>query len=244
MEKEASSDEIRGTRRREMKYPRGTMSEISTASNPDAPRNRRHRLLRRGVLLEAITIAYNVIEAVVAITVGALSGSIALIGFGMDSIIEVIAASVVGHRLLDEARGASAIDSLRQERRALRVVSVTFFLLSAYIAWEAIRKLGGFEPPEPSTLGIIIAALSVLLMPALGWLKHKTGRELGSKALMADAKETMVCWYLSVTLLAGLVLNATLDWWWADPVAALAMIPLLLHEGREAWEESGESNLD
>jgi divalent metal cation (Fe/Co/Zn/Cd) transporter len=200
----------------------------------------RERLLRRGVLLEALTILYNVIEATVAIAAGLISGSIALVGFGFDSIIEVIAASVVGHRLLAEIRGAGAHDSRRLERRALRVVSVTFFLLSAYIAWEAVRKLGGFEPPEPSMLGIVVAALSVILMPALGWMKHRTGQKLGSKALMADAKETMVCWYLSVTLLVGLGLNAALGWWWADPVAALAMIPLLLHEGREAWEEAGE----
>jgi divalent metal cation (Fe/Co/Zn/Cd) transporter len=200
----------------------------------------REQLLRRGVLLEALTILYNVIEAAVAIAAGLISGSIALVGFGFDSIIEVIAASVVGHRLLAEIRGAAAHDSRRQERRALRVVSVTFFLLSAYIAWEAVRKLGGFEPPEPSLLGIVVAALSVILMPALGWMKHRTGQKLGSKALMADAKETMVCWYLSVTLLVGLGLNAALGWWWADPVAALAMIPLLLHEGREAWEEAGE----
>ena len=122
------------------------------------------------------------------------------------------------------------------------MVAVTFFLLSAYILWDAARKLGGFEPPSPSLIGIIVAALSVLLMPALGWMKHRTGRALGSKALMADAKETMVCWYLSVTLLLGLGLNAALGWWWADPVAALAMIPLLIHEGREAWEEAGESD--
>jgi divalent metal cation (Fe/Co/Zn/Cd) transporter len=226
--------------RHQMKYAGTMVSKTPTTSAPGVPRADRHRLLRHGVWLEAITIAYNLIEAVVAIAAGVISGSIALVGFGLDSIIEVIAATVVGHRLLAEARGGSAAEALRQERRALRVVSVTFFMLSAYIAWEAIRKLGGFEPPEPSMLGIVIAALSVLLMPALGWLKHRTGRALGSKALMADAKETMVCWYLSVTLLAGLALNATLGWWWADPVAALAMIPLLLHEGREAWEESSE----
>jgi divalent metal cation (Fe/Co/Zn/Cd) transporter len=223
-----------------MKYAGKVVSETPTTSAPGVPRADRHRLLRHGVLLEAITIAYNLIEAVVAIAAGVISGSIALVGFGLDSIIEVIAATVVGHRLLAEARGGSAAEALRQERRALRVVSVTFFMLSAYIAWEATRKLGGFEPPEPSMLGIVIAALSVLLMPALGWLKHRTGSALGSKALMADAKETMVCWYLSVTLLLGLGLNAALGWWWADPVAALAMIPLLLHEGREAWEESSE----
>ena len=198
----------------------------------------RRRLLRRGLLLEGLTIVYNIAEAIIAIVAGILAGSVALVGFGFDSIIEVIAATVVGHRLLAEARGGSAREAARQDRRALQVVAVTFILLSAYILWDAARKLGGFEPPAPSLIGIILAALSVLLMPALGWMKHRTGRELGSKALMADAKETMVCWYLSVTLLLGLGLNAALGWWWADPVAALAMIPLLIHEGREAWEDA------
>ncbi|MCZ6832126.1 MAG: cation transporter [Acidobacteria bacterium] len=202
----------------------------------------RRRLLRRGMLLEGLTIGYNIAEAIIAITAGIFAGSVALVGFGFDSIIEVIAATVVGHRLLAETRGGSVQEAARQESRALKVVAVTFFLLSAYILWDAARKLGGFEPPLPSLIGIIIAALSVLLMPALGWMKHRTGRALGSKALMADAKETMVCWYLSVTLLLGLGLNAALGWWWADPVAALAMIPLLIHEGREAWEEAGESD--
>ena len=194
------------------------------------------------MLLEGLTIGYNIAEAIIAITAGIFAGSVALVGFGFDSIIEVIAATVVGHRLLAETRGGSVQEAARQESHALKVVAVTFFLLSAYILWDAARKLGGFEPPSPSLIGIIVAALSVLLMPALGWMKHRTGRALGSKALMADAKETMVCWYLSVTLLLGLGLNAALGWWWADPVAALAMIPLLIHEGREAWEEAGESD--
>jgi len=214
------------------------MPSAPAKSSPAAAARR--RLLRRGMLLEGLTIGYNVAEAIVAITAGILAGSVALVGFGFDSTIEVIAAAVVGHRLLAETRGASVQEAARQERRALKVVAVTFFLLSAYILWDAARKLGGFEAPAPSLIGIIVAALSVLLMPALGWWKHRTGRQLGSKALMADAKETMVCWYLSVTLLLGLGLNAALGWWWADPVAALAMVPVLTHEGREAWDESGE----
>jgi divalent metal cation (Fe/Co/Zn/Cd) transporter len=200
----------------------------------------RRSLLRRGLALEAVTVAYNVVEAVVAIAAGVWAGSIALVGFGLDSVIEVTAAAVVGHRLWTEARGADLAAARRSEARALWVVGLTFFALSAYVVWEAAGKLISAEAPEPSLIGLIVAGLSLLLMPFLGWLKLRTGRALGSGALVADAKETFVCAYLSLALLAGIGLNAWLGWWWADPVAALAMVPLMIHEGREALEEARE----
>jgi cation diffusion facilitator family transporter len=219
------------------------MSE-STVSPTTTLDGRRRSLLRRGFRLEVFTVAYNLVEALVSVAAGWLAGSIALIGFGLDSTIEVTAAVAVGHRLLRELRGDDSEGVNKRERQALLLVGITFFLLSAYIVYEAGGKLLRAERPEPSLLGIIVAALSLLLMPLLGWMKHRTGAALGSKALMADAKETFVCSYLSLTLLAGLVLNAWFGWWWADPVAALVMVPFLLHEGWEAVEESREEDED
>jgi divalent metal cation (Fe/Co/Zn/Cd) transporter len=207
---------------------------------PDAPASPAHnadgrrRLLRRGVRLEAFTVIYNVLEALVSVVAGWLAGSIALVGFGLDSVIEVVAGATVGHRLLEELRGGSEAMSRLAERRALKVVGVTFLLLGGYILHEATSKLWHQEPTAVSTVGLVVALLSVLLMPALGWAKLRTGRLLGSPALVADAKETFLCSYLSLALLLGLGLNAGLGWWWADPVAALAMLPLIIHEGIEA----------
>ncbi len=201
----------------------------------------RLRLLRRGLRLEIFTVTYNILEAVVAITAGWLAGSIALVGFGLDSVIEVVAAATVGHRLLGEMRGRTDAANRRAEQRALRVVGVTFLLLGGYIAWEAVGKLWQREAPAASVVGIVVAMLSVLLMPYLGWAKLRAGRQLGSRALMADAKETFLCSYLSVTLLLGLGLNAVFGWWWADPLAALAMLPLIVHEGIEALSVAVEA---
>lgn len=206
-----------------------------SASNPD-----RTDLLHRGLLLERVTILWNVIEAVIAIGAGLAAGSIALVGFGLDSIIEVIAASALYVRLRHEAQGRG--DSHKAERRALRIVAITFFLLALYVGYEAVSNLLAREQPDDSMVGIVLSALSLVVMPALAVAKLRTGRALGSKALIADSKETFACAYLSATLLAGLVLNAALSWWWADPVAALAMIPFILKEGWEAFEESREED--
>jgi cation diffusion facilitator family transporter len=219
------------------------MSE-SSATAATTLDDRRRSLLRRGFRLEVFTVAYNVVEALVSVAAGWLAGSIALIGFGLDSTIEVIAAVAVGHRLLRELRGDDSEGVNRRERQALLLVGITFFLLSAYVVYEAGGKLLRAERPEPSLVGIVVASLSLLLMPLLGWMKYRTGAALSSKALMADAKETFVCSYLSLTLLAGLLLNAWLGWWWADPAAALVMVPFLLHEGWEAVEESREEDED
>jgi divalent metal cation (Fe/Co/Zn/Cd) transporter len=189
-------------------------------------------LRRRGLLLEYLTIGWNVVEAAVAVGAGIAAGSIALVGFGFDSTIEVVAASVVVWQFRAELRGG--VDEER-ERRALRVIAVTFFVLAAYVTVEAIRDLVVSAEPEPSTVGIVLAAVSLAVMPTLGWLKRSTGRRLGSRTLVADAAETFLCAWLSAILLVGLVLNATVGWWWADPVAALGIAVLAAREGLEAW---------
>lgn len=189
-------------------------------------------LRRRALRLEYATIAWNVIEAVVAVAAGLAAGSIALVGFGLDSTVEVFAASVVVWELRGVEHGAE-----ERERRALRLIAVSFFVLTAYVTAEAVRDLAGFggEAGE-STVGIVLAAVSLAVMPALAWGKRRTGRALGSATVMADSAETFLCSYLSAILLAGLVLNATVGWWWADPLAALGIAWLAFREGREAWE--------
>ncbi len=201
----------------------------------------RASLLARALRLERLTIAWNVAEAVIAIGAGWLAGSVALVGFGLDSVIETIAAFALYRRLRAEQAGATKEEAEAHERRALWIVGVTFLLLSGYIAFEAASILWTAEPPEVSRVGIILAAVSLAVMPVLAIAKHRAGKALGSRALMADAKETFVCAYLSLALLAGLGLNALFGWWWADPIAALAMLPFVLHEGREAIEEARES---
>jgi divalent metal cation (Fe/Co/Zn/Cd) transporter len=184
-------------------------------------------LRRRGLRLEYATIGYNALEAVVAIVSGISAGSIALVGFGLDSVIEVFAASVV----VWEFRGVSH----ERTRRALRLIAVSFFVLAAYVTFEAVRDLiVGAEPAE-SLPGIILAGASLLVMPSLAIAKRRTGRRLGSMTLLADATETLLCSYLSAILLLGLVLNATIGWWWADPLAAVGIAYLAVSEGLEAW---------
>jgi divalent metal cation (Fe/Co/Zn/Cd) transporter len=184
-------------------------------------------LRRRGLRLEYATIGYNALEAVAAIASGIAAESIALIGFGLDSVVEVFAASVV----VWEFRGVSE----DRTRRALRLIAISFFVLAAYVTVEAVRDLlVGAEPAE-SVPGIILAGASLLVMPALAVAKRRTGRQLGSPTLLADATETFLCSYLSAILLAGLLLNATVGWWWADPLAALGIAYLAVREGVDAW---------
>jgi len=202
------------------------------------PDTSRARLLRRGLQLEYLTIGWNSLEAIVAIGAGILAGSIALVGFGLDSIIEVVSGAILFWRLGTELGGADSDASERAERRALLFVGLSFFALGAYILYESGKKLWLREQPEESVVGLGLAVLSLVVMPALAFGKHRTAKRLGSRALAADAKETAICSYLSLTLLLGLGLNAWLGWWWADPVAALAMLPLLIHEGKEAVEEA------
>ncbi len=189
-------------------------------------------LRRRGLRLEYLTIAWNVIEGVVAVTAGIAAGSIALVGFGFDSSIEVFAATVVVWHLRAEERGE--IDDQR-EQRALRLIAVTFFVLAAYVTVEAVRDLAIRAEPETSLVGIVMACLSLLVMPTLALTKRRVGRELPSPTLVADSTETFLCSWLSAVLLGGLLLNATVGWDWADPLAGLGIAALAAREGLEAW---------
>jgi divalent metal cation (Fe/Co/Zn/Cd) transporter len=197
----------------------------------------RDRWLRIALVLVALTAAYNALEAVIALAAGLRAGSIALIGFGLDSVIELAAALAVLYRMEAERRGAARERVEHAERRVRRFVGWTFVLLAGYVTLEAALGLWQREAPRESVLGIVLAAVSLGVMPVLAWGKLRTARALGSRALVAEAKETLACAYLSACLLLGLVLHAVLGWWWADPVAALAMVPWLLHEAREAMED-------
>lgn len=186
---------------------------------------------RRIRLLVAATITYNVVEAGVALASGAVASSTALVGFGLDSVIEVSSAAAVAWQFsarTDEAREA-------RERRALRVIALSFFALAAYVTVESGRALLGSGRAGESIPGIALAALSLLVMPLLSYAQRRAARELGSASALADSKQTLLCTYLSAALLAGLLLNATLGWWWADPLAALLIAAAAVREGREAW---------
>jgi divalent metal cation (Fe/Co/Zn/Cd) transporter len=196
----------------------------------------REHLLRRGLNLERLTIGWNAVEAFVAIAAGYTAGSVALVGFGLDSVIESISGVALYRRLSLELRDGSARLAAARERRALYFVGVSFFLIAGYVLYEAATTLWERRAPDHTTVGIVLAAVSLLVMPLLGCGKLQTARALDSRALAADSKETFVCAYLSFALLLGLSLNALLGWWWADPAAALAMLPLILNEGREAVE--------
>jgi|Tabmets5t2r1_1033131.scaffolds.fasta_scaffold11706_2 divalent metal cation (Fe/Co/Zn/Cd) transporter len=202
------------------------------------PLERRQALHRRALWLEYFTVGWNVIEGVVAIGAGIIAGSVALIGFGVDSSIEVISALGLLWRLRKAGPDATVAEESAAERRALYVVAATFFLLAAYISVEAITAVVGREEPETSTVGLVLALLSLLIMPALAFSKQRTGREMGSRALLADGAETWVCSYLSLALLTGIGLFFLFGWWWADPIAALAMLPVILWQG---WETLGEA---
>jgi cation diffusion facilitator family transporter len=199
---------------------------------------RRKKLHRWSLRLEWFTVAWNVVEAIVAIGAGLLVGSVALVGFGVDSGIEVISAVALLWRLYRAGPEASAEEQGAAEKRALYLVAATFFLLAVYILYEAVGALLTAEEPESSKVGLVLSILSILIMPTLAYLKGRTGREMGSRALVADSLETWVCAYLSFALLAAVGLNAAFGWWWADPVGALAMLPVIVWQG---WETLGEA---
>jgi divalent metal cation (Fe/Co/Zn/Cd) transporter len=205
----------------------------------------REMLLQRGLRLEVFTIGWNVIEAAVAIGAGYLSGSVALVGFGLDSVIESISGVALYRRLRSELREHD-FDVTDRERRALYFVALSFFLIAAYVTYEAASALWTREAPEHTVAGIVLAIASLIVMPMLGWRKARTATALQSRALAADARETFVCSYLSFALLLGLGLNVWLGWWWADPIAGLAMLPLIVHEGWESLEQarSGTTDVD
>jgi len=200
----------------------------------DSGLNARAVLLRRGAALEGLTVGYNALEGVVAIAAGLAAGSVALTGFGVDSVIEVTSGVVLWWRLraeLDAARVGPAV-----EARAARWAGVLLFALAVYIVAESVRRLLTDDRPGESVVGIVLMVLSLIVMPLLARAKLRLAAGLGSGALRADAHETIVCAWLSATTLLGLGLNAVLGWWWADPVAALAMLPLIVREGVEAWK--------
>lgn len=197
----------------------------------DALPRERARAVRRGQWLTWATLLYNVAESVISLVAGVLAGSVALIGFGLDSVIEVSASGAAIWRLKHDA---DPHRRERAERTALRAIGWSFLALAAWVAFDAARALVAAEPPDESPLGIAIAALSLVVMPALAHAKRKVAATLSSSALTAEARQTDICFYLSILLLAGLALNAWLGWWWADPVAALAMVPLIAYEGQQA----------
>ncbi|WP_438361609.1 cation transporter [Nocardioides massiliensis] len=192
----------------------------------------RARLGRRAQLLAGTSVVYNVVEAVIAVMAGLAAGSVALVGFGLDSAVEVSSGLIIlwqfRHRM-PEAR----------ERQALRLMAISFFALAAYVAFESVRALVTGHDPETSRVGIGLAVASLAIMPFLSWAQRRTGRALGSNAVVADSTQTLLCTYLSAVLLAGLLLNAALGWSWADPVAGLVIAAVAAREGREAWK--GES---
>lgn len=210
----------------------GCRCPTGAATTPDP------RLRRWAWWLTALTIGWNSLEAVVAIVGGLLAGSIALIGFGLDSIVEVGSALVIVWRLSHRATDPEADE--RIERRAVRLIALTFFAIALYVAYDSTTKLLGIsEEPQSSPIGLAIAALSLLVMPTLAWAKRRVAAGLGSAALKADAAETQLCTYLSAVVLVGLAANSLLGWWWMDPVAGLVVAALAVKEGREAWT-SGE----
>ncbi|MGZ9276682.1 MAG: cation transporter [Candidatus Limnocylindrales bacterium] len=192
-------------------------------------------LLRRGLVLEYLTVGWNIAEGLIAIGAGVVARSPALIGFGVDSFVESVSGGALIWRLRSEINGSDDEEAIeRIEHRAERFVGVAFLLLAAYVAFEAIRALIGEEAPDASPVGIALTAVSIAVMLWLARAKRETGEALGSRALIADSKQTYACWYLSVVALAGLALNALLGFWWADPVAALGIVVLLVREGIEA----------
>ena len=176
----------------------------------------------RGRRLEYITIVWNSLEGIIAIGAGILAGSIALVGFGVDSVIEVSSGAIILWRL---------VSGEHREQLALKLVGVSFLALAAYVAFDAVKSLWLVEPPDASYVGIALAALSLIVMPVLARAKRNVASQLNSRAMHADSRQTDICAYLSAILLGGLTLNAIFGWWWADPIAALVMVPIIAREG-------------
>jgi divalent metal cation (Fe/Co/Zn/Cd) transporter len=204
---------------------------------PALTRARRASLRRRVRWIVGFTITYNVIEGIVALWAGVAASSAALIGFGLDSVIEVLSAAAVAWQFTRR-------EPERWEKPTVRAIAIAFFALAAYVIVDAILTLAGVEPVDHSPLGIGIAVLSLIVMPALAWFEFRTGRELGSRSVRTDAKQLLLCTYLSGTVLIGLLLNWLFGWMWADSVAALVVAALAIREGVEAWRGDVESPLD
>ena len=205
----------------------GSMSETLTTA-------RRAMLHRRVRFIVGFTITYNVIEAIVAVWAGVLASSAALIGFGLDSVVEVLSAAAITWQFTRK-------DPERWETVTVKAIGIAFFALAADVSIDAVLALVGQEGPDRSPLGLGITALSLVVMPLLAWIEVRTGRELGSKSVMADAKQLILCIYLSGAVFIGLVLDSLFGWWWADSVAALVVAVLAVREGLEAWRGDVES---
>ena len=192
----------------------------------------RRRLGGRAQLLAGASVIYNAVEAVVAVAAGVVAGSVALVGFGLDSVVEVSSGLIIlwqfRHRLPES-----------REQQALRLMALSFYALAAYVSVESVRALLSGNEPEPSLVGIGLATASLIVMPFLSWAQRRTGRALGSNAVVADSTQTLLCTYLSAVLLVGLVLNAALGWSWADPIAGLVIAAIAVREGRQAWRGEG-----
>jgi divalent metal cation (Fe/Co/Zn/Cd) transporter len=206
----------------------------------------RAALVRRGLRLNYLTIAYNSLEAIVSVIAGLLAGSVALVGFGVDSVIEVTASAAAQWRLRAD------VDPRRREhveRITVHLIGWSFLALAAYVVYDSAMTLWLQERPAPSVAGIVILTLSVVVMPLLARAKRQVARRLSSRALEADAAQTSLCAYLSIIALAGVVMNAAFGWWWADPLAALAMVPIIVKEGvegirgRDSCMDSGEQKM-
>lgn len=193
-----------------------------------APNARRTKLVRRVRFIVAFTITYNIFEAIIALVAGHVASSSALLGFGLDSSVEVLSAIAVAWQF-------AAPDPHTREKLAMRLIAISFFGLSMIVVSSSVRALLGYSHAEHSTVGIILAIASVIIMPVVSYLERRTGRELGSHSAVADSKQTLICTYLSAVLLVGLVLNSTLGWAWADPIAGLIIAGLAFKEGVDAW---------
>ncbi|WP_380161916.1 cation diffusion facilitator family transporter [Kineococcus sp. R86509] len=213
---------------------------VTTPSSPQTPRTlqneqRRERLTQRIRFLVAATISYNVIEAAVALVAGSRADSTALIGFGLDSVIEVSSAAALAWQF--SARDHATREA--REHRTLRIIALSFFVLAAYVTAESVRALLGTGQAQESHVGIVLAALSVMIMPFLSAAQRRAGRDLGSATAVADSKQTLLCTYLSAVLLVGLVLNAVLGWAWADPIAGVVIAGIAVREGWQTWRGEG-----
>jgi len=199
------------------------------------PPSQRPELVKAGLRLEYLTVGWNIVEGIVSVFIALGAGSIALLGFGIDSFVETASGAILLWRLHAEkhARDVEAVERL--DKRARRLVGISLFLLAGYVIVEAVRDLVGADRPEPTLVGILITAVSMVAMWWLARAKRRVAIALGSRAMKADSIQTTACWWLSLVTLVGIGLNAALGWWWADPLAALGMTYFIVSEGREAW---------
>ena len=195
------------------------------------------RLYKKGLYLEYFTVGYNILEAIVSIVFGSIANSIALIGFGFDSIIESLSGLVLIWRLSQHGKISKTTEE-RLEKRATKFIAITFLILGVYISFQSVRKLVIEEISEPSLPGIVIATTSIIIMPLLTWQKYKTGKQINSRALVADSKETLACSFLSLALLLGLGTNYLFGFWQADPIVGMIITAFLFREGWEGWKET------